>query len=81
MFQNYGFGPKSMNFVNGINNAIIKAQPETKFSAYLNYVDPTYDAATAHKVYYGDELYERLAVLKKELDPGNFSWHPQAIGD
>jgi hypothetical protein len=81
VFQNYGFGPESMDFVNGINDAIIGAQPETEFGAYLNYVDPTYDAATAHKVYYGDELYERLAVLKKELDPGKVFWHPQAIGN
>ncbi|KAF1917933.1 hypothetical protein BDU57DRAFT_181609 [Ampelomyces quisqualis] len=80
VLQNYGYGAGSINFVNGINNAIIKAQPQTNFGAYLNYIDPTYDAATAHKLYYGDAVYSRLAALKKQVDPQSVFWHPQAIG-
>jgi hypothetical protein len=80
VLQNYGYTANSVNFINGINNAIIKTQSETTFGAYLNYVDPTYDAATAHKLYYGDAVYSRLAALKKQVDPQSVFWHPQAIG-
>lgn len=80
VLQNYGYTGNSIDFVNGINEAIISAQPQTNFGAYLNYVDPSYDAATAHKLYYGEEVYGRLAALKKELDPKSVFWHPQAIG-
>jgi hypothetical protein len=80
VLQNYGYTADSIDFVNGINSAIINAQPQTKFGAYLNYVDPSYDAATAHKLYYGDAIYSRLAALKKQVDPKSVFWHPQAIG-
>ena len=80
VFQNYGYGAASAPFINGINDAVIKAQPQTAFGAYLNYVDPSYDAATAHKLYYGDKLYARLAELKKKVDPKGVFWNPQAIG-
>ncbi|KAJ4340877.1 hypothetical protein N0V87_002231 [Didymella glomerata] len=80
VFQNYGYGLSSTNFINGLNDAIIKAQPQTNFGAYLNYVDPSYDAATAHKLYYGDALYAKLLTLKKKIDPNNVFWNPQAIG-
>ncbi|KAH3955534.1 hypothetical protein HBI56_018940 [Parastagonospora nodorum] len=80
VLQNWGYGGNSVDFINGINSAIINAQPQTKFGAYLNYVDPSYDAATAHKLYYGDAVYSRLAALKKQVDPQSVFWHPQAIG-
>ncbi|KAL5391115.1 hypothetical protein PMIN06_008536 [Paraphaeosphaeria minitans] len=82
VFQNYGTGAGAevVNYMNGMNDAITKAQPNTTFGAYLNYVDPTYDAATAHKVYYGDAVYARLAALKKVVDPANVFWNPQSIG-
>ena len=80
VFQNYGYETSSTNFINGLNDAIIKAQPQTSFGAYLNYVDPSYDAATAHKLYYGDSLYARLLTLKKKVDPNSVFWNPQAIG-
>lgn len=86
VFQNYGHGdtindPKSLDFVNGINDAIISAQPDTHFGAYLNYVDPSYDAATAHELYYGEDLYDRLNALKAKYDPKHIYWNPQAIGN
>lgn len=80
VLQNYGLTGDSVDFVNGINDVMVKAQPQTKFGAYLNYVDPSYDAATAHKLYYGDAVYARLAALKKVVDPQSVFWHPQAIG-
>ncbi|OAG11159.1 FAD-binding domain-containing protein [Paraphaeosphaeria sporulosa] len=82
VFQNYGTGAGAdvVSYMNGMNDAIIKAQPNTKFGAYLNYVDPSYDAATAHKLYYGDAVYARLAALKKVVDPANVFWNPQSIG-
>jgi len=80
VLQNWGYGGNSVDFINGINSAIINAQPQTNFGAYLNYVDPSYDAATAHKLYYGDAVYLRLAALKKQVDPQSVFWHPQAIG-
>ncbi|KAF1844760.1 carbohydrate-binding module family 18 [Cucurbitaria berberidis CBS 394.84] len=80
VLQNYGYGAESVDFINGINNAIITAQPQTTFGAYLNYVDPSYDAATAHRLYYGTAVYSRLAALKQQVDPQSVFWHPQAIG-
>ena len=82
VFQNYGQTPtdKSIPFINKINSVIINAQPDTDFGAYLNYVDPSYSAAEAHKLYYGAELYAKLAALKKVVDPKQVFWNPQAIG-
>ena len=80
VLQNWGYGSTPMDFIQGINDAIIKAQPQTTFGAYLNYVDPTYDPATAHKLYYGDEVYARLLSIKKQVDPQSVFWNPQAIG-
>lgn len=80
VFQNYGQGANTVSFMNGLQDAVIKAQPQTQFGAYLNYVDPSYDAATAHKLYYGDALYARLLALKKAVDPKNVFWNPQSIG-
>jgi hypothetical protein len=86
VFQNYGKGPTitnqtSIDYINGINKVVVEAQPETHFGAYLNYVDPSYDAATAHKLYYGEELYGKLAVLKAKYDPLQTYWNPQTIGN
>jgi hypothetical protein len=80
VLQNWGYGAESIDFINGVNSAIIDAQPETHFGAYLNYVDPSYDAATAHELYYGDAVYSRLAALKEQVDPQKVFWNPQAIG-
>lgn len=79
VFQNSG-AVASKDFLNGLSDVITKAQPQTSFGAYLNYVDSSYDAATAHKMYYGDELYAQLLTLKNKIDPNSVFWNPQAIG-
>lgn len=88
MIQNYGytsgsspFPPALTTFVNGLNNALINAQPQTAFSAYLNYVDPSLTAAQAHSLYYDAPTYARLAAIKKVVDPKKVFWNPQAIGN
>ena len=64
----------------GLNEAIPNAQPQTNFTAYLNYVDPSYTAAEAHTLYYGDAVYAQLLALKEVYDPARVFWNPQAIG-
>ena len=80
VFQNYGTKPTTLDYINGINDVIIKSQPDTHFGAYLNYVDPTYSAKEAHELYYGEAVYSKLATLKKQYDPKQVFWMPQAIG-
>ncbi|KAF2810577.1 FAD-binding domain-containing protein [Mytilinidion resinicola] len=80
VFQHYGETEASVPYIQGLNDAVTNAQPQTKFGAYLNYVDPSLSAADAHTLYYGDEVYGRLAALKKTADPNAVFWNPQAIG-
>ena len=88
VFQNYGrinnsgpFPSGLTSFVNGLNSALISAQPETTFGAYINYVDPSLTAAQAHSLYYDAPTYARLAAIKKVVDPKQVFWNPQAIGN
>lgn len=67
-------------FVAGLSSALANAQPQTPFGAYLNYVDPSLSPSQAHKLYYGDAVYQRLLGIKKVVDPGAVFWNPQAVG-
>ncbi|KAL7267983.1 hypothetical protein RUND412_009414, partial [Rhizina undulata] len=86
-FQLYGrtadelppYPASGIEFMNEMLNSIITAQPETKFKAYPNYVDPTLSASEAHDLYYGDN-YARLLSIKESVDPDLLLWNPQAIG-
>ena len=89
VIQNYGFLPTNVlpfpdntvdPFVAGLNDAITRAQPGTKFTGYLNYVDYKLTAAEAHEQYYGKETYKKLLGIKKVVDPKRVFWNPQAIG-
>lgn len=70
----------SIAWVEGLNEAMTSAMPDAKFGAYLNYVDPSLSAVEAHRLYYGDSLYQRLLRVKREVDPENVFWNPQTIG-
>ncbi|OCL09556.1 Glucooligosaccharide oxidase [Glonium stellatum] len=73
--------PSSLQgFIQGMNDAIVKAQPETDFGASLVSADPSLSPEEAHELYYGKEVYARLLELKKEVDPKIIFWNPQAIG-
>lgn len=88
VFQHYGYAynfnetfPSDIHpFIEGLNSAIPNAQPQTIFNSYINYQDPSLSPKQAHKVYYGDKLYKKLAALKKVVDPKFVLWNPQAIG-
>lgn len=70
--------PKSgLAFVNKLNDAMTNNLPQ--YSAYLNYIDPTYTREQAYKLYFGAGLVERLSRLKAVLDPKNIFRNPQSI--
>lgn len=86
MIQNYARRAGSTSsaiiaFTNGVNNAIISAQPQTSFGAYINYVDAELSAAQAHSLYYDVPTYARLSAIKKLVDPDRIFWNPQAVGN
>jgi FAD/FMN-containing dehydrogenase len=64
-----------------LNDALISAQPQTNFGAYVNYVDPSLTAAQAHRLYYDAPTYARLSAIKRVVDPQKVFWNPQAIGN
>jgi len=65
--------------VGDLSRSLTDKQPETKFQAYPNYVDPTLSPEEAHELYYGTN-YPKLKQLKGVYDPGLLLWNPQAIG-
>ncbi|KAL0263586.1 hypothetical protein SLS55_002567 [Diplodia seriata] len=69
----------SHQWLQGLNDAMTDKMPDAEFGAYLNYVDPSLSAEEAHKLYYGDSLYQKLVGIKKEVDSKNVFWNPQAI--
>jgi hypothetical protein len=73
-------GAASVPFIQGLHEAITSADKETEFGAYLNYVDPSLSPEEAHRLYYGDQVYSRLAQIKAQVDPQGVFWNPQAIG-
>ena len=68
------------NFVNGLNSALENAMPGTTFGGYLNYVDPELSPDQSHRLYYSQEVYERLVRIKREVDPDNIFSNPQSVG-
>ena len=47
--------------------------------AKLQRIDPTLTRDEAVALYYGEELYGKLAELKKSYDPENLFWNPLAV--
>lgn len=78
VFQNYGYtydhqppyDPSITPIVDGLNDALTSAQPAGNFTAYLNYVDPDLNPATAAELYYGPSTYDTLLSIKADVDPG-----------
>lgn len=87
-FQHYGYSnendlnfPSNIHpFVQGLNDVIPNAMPDTQFNMYINYIDPALTPQQAHEYYYGDETYSRLLGIKNEVDPSQVFWNPLAIG-
>ncbi|TVY46179.1 Berberine bridge enzyme-like 12 [Lachnellula cervina] len=88
VIQNYGqtangqlpWDANITGLVDTLTDAIVLAQPEGQFTAYVNYVDPDLSAQRAAQEYYGAATYNRLLALKRELDPDFVFWNPQAVG-
>lgn len=89
VFQNYGntatgqppYDPATTKIVDALRDAVEKAQPDGKFTAYLNYIDPDLTPQDAAREYYGAATYDKLLKLKMELDPQFVFWNPQAVGN
>lgn len=89
VIQNYGstnavsspFPNAIIPFIEGLNTALISAQPQTAFGAYINYVDPSLTAAQAHSLYFDAPTYAKLSAIKKVVDPKKVFWNPQAVGN
>lgn len=67
-------------FMDRMVASITDVQPQTKFRAYINYVDDRYTAKEAHELYYGVQ-YPRLAKIKRKWDPRGIFWNPYAVGE
>jgi len=89
VFQNYGYTASGLppwdnritTLVDGLQESITNAQPTGNFSGYINYVDPSLDAAQAANLYYGEETYNELLLIKSKYDPNHVFWNPQSIGN
>ncbi|KAI9801390.1 MAG: hypothetical protein M1825_003369 [Sarcosagium campestre] len=83
VFQLYGysqpFSAAIAPFITGLTQSVVTAQPDGDFSAYVNYVDPALSAEEAHRQYYGEETFKELVRIKRDVDPLEVFWNPQAI--
>jgi len=71
-----GVSQTTHNFLDGINDTIMKAMPGVDFGAYPGYVDK-YLPDGRHE-YWGSN-YPRLQQIKAELDPQNVFSNPQSV--
>ncbi|QRW22693.1 FAD-binding domain protein [Rhizoctonia solani] len=71
---NTAFPSDGISFVDGM----LKALEPNPQKAYPNYVDPTLSADEWKQQYYGDH-YERLARIKRAVDPNNVFRFAQSI--
>ena len=73
--------PPELSFIDGLNAALTEAMPDTKFGAYLSWVDSELSASEAHEIYFGTETYDRLLAIKKTWDAGDLFWNPLSVGN
>ncbi|KAI0118073.1 putative glucooligosaccharide oxidase [Hypoxylon sp. NC0597] len=71
------FPPEGLDFINGLAKSMTEHLP--RYGSYLNYADPSLTREEAHKLYYGEELYKSLKLLKQKWDPDNVFANPQSI--
>ncbi|CAG8954273.1 hypothetical protein HYFRA_00005893 [Hymenoscyphus fraxineus] len=67
------------DFLNGWVNSIANNMKTTTFGSYINYADPTLSTTQAQTQYWLGH-YQRLADIKKAVDPGNLFSNPQSVG-
>ncbi|KZT57881.1 Glucooligosaccharide oxidase [Calocera cornea HHB12733] len=66
-------------FINGMANALRSGPESPTFGSYGSYVDPLLKQDEWRMMYYGDEIYEQLADLKRKWDPEGVFAYPQMI--
>jgi len=59
-------------------SGLVSSLDSSPYAMYPNYVDPTLTADQWHALYFGDN-YQRLTVIKRDLDPSNLFSFPQSI--
>ena len=65
--------------MSGLNDALEKEVPGTKFEGYLNYMDPELTVSKAHRCYYSTEMFKRSVEIKKTVNPGKVLSNPQGV--
>ncbi|RPA82533.1 FAD-binding domain-containing protein [Ascobolus immersus RN42] len=73
-----GYPAAGFQFMQDMVDSVQKPQPETNFSAYPNYVDPSLKKEDALRLYYGPQL-ERLKQIKRKVDKNDMFWNPQSV--
>jgi hypothetical protein len=73
------FPDSAIPWLNGLTTNLTSQMPDATFGAYLNYVDPSLTADEAHRLYYGNDVYQRLKSIKTVVDPNNVFSNPQSI--
>jgi hypothetical protein len=77
VFQNYGytsnhqppFDPSMSLVVDGLNDAVMSAQSNGNFTAYLNYVAPGLSPIQSVELYYAASTFDMLLSIKADVDP------------
>jgi len=73
------FPEEGYAFVDGMAEALRSGDEWKSFGSYGSYVDPRLGEDEWKRMYYGQEIYERLAKLKAKWDPEGVFSFPQAI--
>ncbi|KZO90218.1 Glucooligosaccharide oxidase [Calocera viscosa TUFC12733] len=66
-------------FINGMADALRSGSENATFGSYGSYVDPLLREEDWRRMYYGEEIYERLRMLKAKWDPSGVFAYPQMI--
>ena len=72
------YPPEGFDFLNGWVETFTDGLDTTQWGMYINYADPLLNRTEAQDVYYRQNL-PRLKQLKKEFDPTEVFYYPQAV--